>query len=109
MLIVLYELKSKPGREKDFEKAWAEFTDAIYEVQGSLGSRLHETETPGLYIAYAQWPSRSVYDAADDSLYSVAQQESRKRMRDAMESIRTLYLMDVCDDRLHSDVMPSTP
>ena len=39
MLIALYELSSKPGREKEFEKAWGEFTDAIYEVQGSLGSR----------------------------------------------------------------------
>ncbi len=108
MLIALYEMKSKPGREKDFEKAWAEFTDAIYEVRGSLGSRLHKTETPGLYIAYAQWPSRSVYDATDGALFSEAQQESRKRMMDAMESARTLNLMDVCDDRLRSNVMPST-
>ena len=108
MLIALYEMKSKPGREKDFERAWAEVTEAIYAVQGSLGSRLHQTETPGLYIAYAQWPSRAVYDAAEGSRYSVAQQASRERMRDAMESARTLYLMDVCDDRLRSEVMPSS-
>jgi quinol monooxygenase YgiN len=108
MLIALYEMKPKPGREKDFEKAWAEVTDAICAVQGSVGSRLHQTETPGLYIAYAQWPSRSVYDAADGSRYSESQQASRERMKDAMESARTLHLMDVCDDRLRSDAMPST-
>ena len=108
MLIALYELKSKPGRENDFEKAWAEVTDAIYLKQGSLGSRLHKTDTLGHYIAYAQWPSRKVYEAADASRYSEAQQEARKRMGDAMQSARTLYLMDVCDDRLRSNVVPPT-
>jgi len=107
MLIALYEIKSKPGREKEFEKAWAEVTDAIYEVRGSLGSRLHTTETFGLYIAYAQWPSRAVYDAVEGAPYSEAQQESGKRLREEMESFRTLHMMDVCDDRLHGDVMPS--
>ena len=108
MLIALYELTSKPGRETDFEKAWAEVTDAIYLTQGSGGSRLHKTETLGHYIAYAQWPSREVYEAVDASRYSEAQQEARRRMTDAMQSARTLYLMDVCDDRFRSDIMPFT-
>ena len=107
MLIALYEMRAKTGREKDFEKAWAEVTDAIYEVRGSLGSRLHKLETPGLYIAYAQWPSRTVYDAADGVVYSGAQEESRSRLRDTMDSARTLHLMEVCDDRLRSSVMSS--
>ena len=108
MLIALYELRSKSGREKDFEKAWSEVTDAIYATQGSMGSRLHKTETLGHYIAYAQWPSRKVYEAADASRFSKAQHEARKRMGEAMQSVRTLYLMDVCDDRLHSNVVPPT-
>ena len=108
MLIALYELRSKSGREKDFEKAWSEVTDAIYATQGSMGSRLHKTETLGHYIAYAQWPSREVYEAANASRYSEAQQDALRRMRDAMESADTLYLMEVCDDRLRSDVIPST-
>ena len=100
MLIALYELKSKPGREREFEEAWAEVTDAICDTQGSLGSRLHTTEPLGLYIAYAQWPSRAVYESTDASRYSDAQMEARKRLREAMESVRTLHLMEICDDRL---------
>ncbi len=107
MLIALYEMKSKPGREADFEKAWAEVTDAIYEVRGSLGSRLHKTETPGLYISYAQWPSRAVYDSADGVIWSEVQQEAGKRMKDALESMKTLSLMDLCDDRFRADVTPA--
>ena len=108
MLIALYELTSKPGRERDFEKAWAEVTDAIHSTQGSLGSRLHKTGPSGHYIAYAQWPSREVYEAADASRYSEPQQEARTRMKDAMQSARTIYLMDVCDDRLRSDISPTS-
>ena len=109
MLIALYEMTAKSGREEDFEQAWAELTDAIYQVRGSLGSRLHRTETPGLYIAYAQWPSRAVYESTDSHLFSAAQLASGERMRDALESSRTLHLMDVCDDRLRSVVRGPPP
>ena len=108
MLIALYEFTSKPGREADFENAWADVTEAIYSTQGSLGSRLHKTETLGHYIAYAQWPSRETYEAADASRYSEAQRDALNRMKDVIESAMTLYLMEVCDDRIRSDIMPST-
>lgn len=104
MMIAIYEFKARPGQENNMEVAWAEVTDAIYEVQGSLGSRLHRTDTEGVYIAYAQWPSRAIYEAADSARYSEAQQAARLRMKEAMASVKTLHLVEVCDDRLHDDL-----
>ena len=39
MLIALYELRSKSGREKDFEKAWSEVTDALSTLLRITGLR----------------------------------------------------------------------
>jgi heme-degrading monooxygenase HmoA len=99
MFVALYEMKTKPGRESDFEKAWAEWTDAIHRVRGSYGSRLHKTETSGIFVAYAQWPSREAYEKSTNG-FTDAEKESSRRMRDAVEDIKTLHLMEVTDDRL---------
>lgn len=102
MFIAIYEMVAKVGQESEFEQAWAEVTDHIYARYGSLGSRLHKTEKPRTYVAYAQWPSRDVYfaDHAEGSDEEIA---ARDRMNAAKESSRTLHLMDVCDDRLRSE------
>lgn len=61
MYCVLIEFNPLPDREQEFVHAWTELTRYIYQNYGSMGSRLHLSED-GKYIAYAQWPSKEVYD-----------------------------------------------
>ena len=101
MYIVLYEMQTKPGRETEFEQAWAVVTDAIKEHCGGLGSRLHRTETPGLYVAYAQWPSREKFLKRDTvRRFSEFEETASNVMRETTEYIRTIHQMDIVDDRL---------
>ena len=101
MLVVLYQFIVKPDQEEQFVKNWAIVTDAIHRTCGSLGSRLHLTEKPLTYIAYAQWPSDEVYDRPlpiDD--FSDIEREARVLMKEACEKIETLHRLHVVDDRL---------
>ena len=50
MFCVIYEFSVKKEKEEQFLKSWSEFTEAIYRVNGSLGSRLHTTESAGELI-----------------------------------------------------------
>jgi hypothetical protein len=61
MLAVVLEFDVIAGKEQDFVTAWSECTQVIYNNFGSLGSRLHASET-GTYIAYAQWPDPETYE-----------------------------------------------
>ena len=100
MFVALYEMVAKPGRELAFESAWAEVTDAIYRVRGSFGSRLHRSENPRTYVAYAQWPSRTIYENnQNEGQFTKEEREAVVRMKEAAEQIKTLHLMDVLDDR----------
>ncbi|PUA30564.1 MAG: hypothetical protein B0W54_08795 [Cellvibrio sp. 79] len=65
MLAVVLEFDVIEGKDKEFVAAWTECTKTIYENFGSLGSRLHTSET-GAYIAYAQWPSIEAYEKSGD-------------------------------------------
>jgi len=47
-----------------FIALWSGVTDYFKRECGALGSRLH-TEDDGVFFAYAQWPSKEVYDATD--------------------------------------------
>jgi quinol monooxygenase YgiN len=97
MFIALYRWKLKPGKEDQFREAWSEVTLAIRETCGSLGSRLHRSED-GTWVAYAQWPSKELWERErplDDGAAA-----ARQRMRDAVEeSLPSLYLT-VSDDYL---------
>lgn len=64
MFVVIYQWRIRQGREQQFIDAWSELTKIIQEKSGSLGSRLHRTND-GRFLAYAQWPSREAYEAAD--------------------------------------------
>ena len=101
MFVALYEMKAKPGKEQEFEQAWAEWTDAIFRVHGSLGSRLHKTEVARVYIAYAQWPSKEVYEKSGDG-FTDKERDASRRMKESAEDIKTLHLMQVFDDRLRT-------
>jgi len=100
MFVVVYEMKVKEGRLAQFEKSWAEVTDFIYKRCGSLGSRLHKTDVDRVYIAYAQWPSKEQYFLEHNDAISDEETLSREAMVDSTEEIKTLYHMEVVDNRV---------
>ena len=100
MLIALYEFQVKENMTAQFEENWALFTEAIYRVRGSKGSRLHTTKTKLTYIAYAQWPDEDTYFSDGDEPYTEAELISREKMRVSVEESKVLHLMEVLDDRL---------
>jgi len=92
---VIYRWRLHPGQEDAFAKAWAEVTHAIRDQCGGLGSRLHKTDD-GVWLAYAQWPGRAMWDAA--VLDDPALQPAQKQMRDAIaESLPDIPLTPVAD------------
>ena len=102
MFCVIYEFKVKDGSNLAFESAWADFTEAIYRVCGSLGSRLHKTDDSQTYIAYAQWPSREVFNRnASQESYTPQEWSRREAMRASLENPpKIVYELDLFDDRL---------
>ena len=59
---VVYTFEVHEGRDEEFVAAWSRMTELIRDHRGGLGSRLHRDEQ-GRFVAYAQWPSREVFDA----------------------------------------------
>lgn len=101
MFCVVYEFKIKPNCAAEFERGWSDFTEAIYRVCGSLGSRLHKTSDPLTYVAYAQWPSKEVFQKViprED--YTDMEWASRDLMSSALDSAKKLHELEVCDDHL---------
>jgi heme-degrading monooxygenase HmoA len=98
----LYSFQVASGKEAQFEEAWEGLTRLIYEHEGSYGSRLHKT-AQGLYIGYAQWPSREQWRNAGGKLPPEAK-ALRERMRGACTQIKTLHEMEVVCDLLREDV-----
>ena len=60
---VIYQFKVKPDQEETFKNSWRRLTDAIREQRGGLGSRLHKAGEEW-WLAYAQWPDRATWEAA---------------------------------------------
>lgn len=63
--VALYRWRVDPAEEASFIQAWSELTVLIREHQGGRGSRLHRADDGTLY-GYAQWPSRSGWEAPWD-------------------------------------------
>lgn len=103
MFCVVYEFQIKKGLNEEFESAWADFTEAIHRVCGSLGSRLHKTDNSETYVAYAQWPSRELFnrDIPKES-YLPEEWVRRKVMVNATTSIKKIYELKLCDDHLRN-------
>ena len=103
MYCVIYEFQVIPGENLRFEKAWSEFTEAIFRVRGSLGSRLHKTIDTDVYVAYAQWPSRDVFQAQVlDSAFSDSEREARENMQATLVRSEQKYNLEVLDDHLRT-------
>jgi quinol monooxygenase YgiN len=101
MYCLIYQFDVKPEKTKEFEAAWVGLTKLIYEFEGSLGSRLHIDEN-GNYIAYAQWPSKDVFDNAGNNMPAEADL-FRKAMRESCTEIKTLYKLDEVTDLLKAE------
>jgi hypothetical protein len=80
---------------------WAAVTDAIRRTCHSLGSRLHRTENPLVFIAYAQWPSEEVFNTPwPFDQWTEEELNARTKMKECSASIETLHKMHVLNDRL---------
>lgn len=99
MFIIVYEFEVKNGREEEFKHAWLEVTKAIYKICGSLGSRLHLSETKNVLVAYAQWPSRE-HKEKNHNLEDEQYLFYRQKMSDCLVESRIVYQMDVMEDYL---------
>jgi len=107
MFCVIYSFKVKPNQSEQFLNAWHELTELIYKYEGSLGSRLHQLETEGDYVAYAQWPSKAQWENAGGNLPEKSK-EYRAAMLEACDDIQTVYEMDMVDDLLSTPTMKQT-
>jgi hypothetical protein len=98
MYCILLEFRPTAKKEKEFLNAWKALTEYIYHNDGSQGSRIHLSES-GKYIAYAQWPTKDVYE-------NVAGTEEGSRLRENMigflqdDGVRVLEKLDVLEDLL---------
>ncbi|WP_375748421.1 antibiotic biosynthesis monooxygenase family protein [Vibrio sp. HN007] len=99
MFIAIYEFEIKPGTESVFRKAWLEVTKEIYLNCGSLGSRLHTTETTNTFIGYAQWPDKKTWESAPQ-VESSNYKANRKIMKNCLVSSRTIHQLEVLSDYL---------
>lgn len=98
MFAVVYQFQLKPNREEEFVKNWSELTELIYAFEGSLGSRLHKVDDLH-FMAYAQWPSKIIWENSGSKLPVEAQRISHN-MHACCEKIETLYQLDVHTDLL---------
>ncbi len=101
MFIALYRWKVKEGQEKNFLEGWHRRTEEINQNCGSLGSRLHRAED-GVWVAYAQWPDRPTYDAAQN--IPVIDAEARTMFQESIEEAYPDIYMNVIDDLLKAEI-----
>lgn len=98
MYTVLYSFEVKPNHFDDFVKGWKGLTELIYKYEGSLGSRLHKSDERN-YIAYAQWPSKSIFENAGKKLPKEANYY-RDLMRSSCKNVEVLNKLEVVEDLL---------
>jgi heme-degrading monooxygenase HmoA len=97
MFVVLYEIKIKAGFEDEFRKAWHDLTQAIIGEMGSLGARLHR-RADGTFIAYAQWPSRELWQKGH---HHIEQEAVKMHLDQGFIEVPTVLMeLDVLDDLL---------
>jgi heme-degrading monooxygenase HmoA len=96
---LIYRWRVLPGRDEAFIRAWARLTEIIYEREGSLGSRLHRVDE-GTYLAYAQWPSREVWEASNNIAPTEEALRLWRIMQESAERLKPDTQMIVIEDRL---------
>jgi hypothetical protein len=97
-LTIIYSFKLVEGKEEDFIRYWTALTQMIYEFEGSYGSRLHKVNDC-LYIGYAQWPNKEIYDNSGNNLPETST-TLRKKMRECCAEIKSEFEMVLVQDLL---------
>ncbi len=92
---VIYRWRVRGEMEREFQDAWAIITQGIMATRGGLGSRLHR-DGDGLWVAYAQWPSRQVWEKSQ-KLDSVDAAASAVMAAAIEESFAPMVLTPVAD------------
>jgi len=99
MYCIIYRFKVHESKNEQFIKSWSEVTSAFLNSCGSLGSRLHASGDRE-YIAYAQWPSRESFEAAE--LPISIKEGAFAEMRTCCEFSEALYKMTPVADFIQS-------
>jgi heme-degrading monooxygenase HmoA len=100
MFAVIYRFRVVKGKEDDFLRSWKELTEMLVQYEGGLGSRLHKTNEPGEYIAYARWPDRGMWAQQPKLNLPPEAETARIGMRNACEEISTLFELEIVQDLL---------
>lgn len=100
MFAALYTFEVIPGKEDALIESWTRLTELIYDYCGSLGSRLHLSENPNVYVAYAQWPSREFWEKGAPENFPQEGIEMRNIMKTCCTNIETKYELTMVSDRL---------
>ena len=95
---VIYTFEVKPNLIDEFIKGWAGLTKLIYKHEGSFGSRLHKSGE-NRYVAYAQWPSKEVWENAGKKLPNESNQ-FKIMMKDSCHHIDTIFELEIIEDLL---------
>jgi len=105
-LAVIYRWRVKPGLEEQCRKGWELVTQRYTAERGALGSRLHVAED-GTWVAYAQWPSRTVWQQARE----MGPVEGSELMRDAKDPAAVdyppIFLEPIVDHIKHVPIAPA--
>ena len=99
MYIVIYEFKVKENNTQKFIDSWKTMLNLIKLHEGTLDSSLHKQKELH-YIAYAQWPSKEIFDNSGKKLPKNVS-EIRKNMTNSCEVIKTAYHLEVEADLLN--------
>lgn len=100
MFCVIYELIIKPDKEYMFRQSWQHVSSLIIQECGSLGARLHLSDT-GEWIAYAQWSDENSWKKG----HLVVQQLAEKdHMKEYLVGFKTLFKLTVVEDLLVQNV-----
>ncbi len=97
MFSVIYTFKVEPDLEKKFIENWIGLTQLIYTYEGSLGSKLHRDQN-GRFVAYAQWPSKEVWENAGSKLPKESADSFRKGMKESYLEMDTKYELEMIVD-----------
>ena len=98
MFLVIYEWRTKPGKDQLFREAWRRGTLAITKRYGSHGSRLCQT-ADGRFIGAAEWPDEASWRAAMLKGMDHDDLEARAMLTEAvMDGGAPILAMPVIDD-----------
>jgi len=92
---VIYRWQVAGADEEQFLEAWKNVTKDFRMGSNGLGSRIHLSED-GVWLAYAQWPSRAAWESA--KLETAEGLEAMSVMSDAIiERLEPILLEPIAD------------